>query len=258
MPKISVSKKLFLILSACILLADGCFVLLNYIQDKRTFEKEIHEQSKRLKTGFDVAFSLTTSNMSQIATYVANNSKVQKIFAEASKAHREEGGKGGGEKSASLRVKLYEEVANSWEFMNKKHSVRQLHFHLGPPDTSFLRVHKLSKWGDDLSDVRYLINDLFEEQASKEGFELGRIYAGIRGAVPVYAPNSQGWNGEFIGVLEAGTSFKDIVGRLKQQTGAEVAVLLNRNKVAEVKWNAKQDRDGPQKLDKVLRWDSRI
>ncbi|WP_135075610.1 ATP-binding protein [Terasakiella sp. SH-1] len=229
-------KRIFLFITLCIFVADACFVLINYYQDKTSLQRELELKSRQLQLGFEVAMSMTTKNMLQLATFVANDVGVRRQFAHAAQAHRDEGGGKGGPLSAHYRVKLYDQVASSWEKMSEQFYVRQLHFHLPPDDTSFLRVHRLAKWGDDLSPLRYMIVDTMKDHQPREGLELGRIYAGIRGAVPVFAPTEGGFDGQFLGVLEAGTSYSEIIDTLKQQVGTDIAILLNGERVSKVKW----------------------
>ncbi|SCA58317.1 putative Histidine kinase [Candidatus Terasakiella magnetica] len=240
-------KRIFLFITLCIFIADACFVLINYYQDKTSLQRELELKSHQYQTAFDVAMTMTTRNMLQLATYVANDVSVRRVFAQAAKVHEDEGGGKGGPLSAQYRAKLYNEVAGSWQKMKERFYVRQLHFHLPPKDTSFLRVHRLSKWGDDLSPLRHMIMDVMDDHIPREGLELGRIYAGIRGAVPVFAPTDGESNGEFIGALEAGTSYSEIIDLLKKQVGTDIAILLNGERVSKVKW--KNDLGGEHAED---------
>lgn len=229
------NKKIFAFITACIFIADALFVAINYYNDRDNLEDDLRNESKQYQTGFDVALTMTMVNMSQLATYVAHDPRIQKIFALAAESFHREEGQSDKAMSEKWRAALYEQVASSWAEMKKQFYVRQLHFHV-PPDISLLRVHRPEKWGDDLSPFRYMIVDVMKDQKPTQGFELGRVYAGVRGAVPVYGPSRFDEEGAFIGVLEAGTSFAEIVGMLQRQIGADIAVLLNGKRVSSVKW----------------------
>ncbi|GGF61432.1 hypothetical protein GCM10011332_14010 [Terasakiella brassicae] len=229
------NKKIFAFITVCIFVADALFVAINYYNDRENLEGDLNDQSEQYQTGFEVALTMTMVNMSQLATYVAHDPRIQKIFALAAESFQREEAQSDKMMSEKWRAALYEQVANSWAEMKKRFYVRQLHFHV-PPDTSLLRVHRPEKWGDDLSPLRYMIVDVMKDQQPTQGFELGRVYAGIRGAVPVYGPSRFDEQGAFIGVLEAGTSFAEIVGTLQRQIGADIAVLLNGKRVSSVKW----------------------
>jgi len=229
------NKKIFAFITVCIFIADALFVAINYYNDRENLEDDLNNQSKQYQTGFDVALTMTMVNMSQLATYVAHDPRIQKIFVLAADSFRREEGLSKKVMSEKWRAALYEQVANSWTEMRKRFYVRQLHFHV-PPDTSLLRVHNPTKWGDDLSPLRYMVVDVMKKKKPTQGFELGRVYAGIRGAVPVYGPSRFDEQGAFVGVLEAGTSFGEIVGTLQRQIGADIAVLLNGKRVSSIKW----------------------
>lgn len=230
------NKRIFLIVSLFIFFADTVFVLMNFYHDRLSLKNDLRQKSEQYQSSFNVALSMTTANMSQLATYVANDPHVREIFSKAARAHIDEGGGKGGGQSAYYRDRLYNEVVHSWAQMKDRFSVRQLHFHLPPKDTSFLRVHQPDKSGDDLSSLRHMIMDVMAHKQPQEGFELGRIYAGIRGAVPVFGPNEGKNKGAFIGTLEAGTSFSEIIDVLQKQIGTDVLILLNAKRVSDVKW----------------------
>ena len=106
--------------------------------------------------------------------------------------------------------------------MKKQHGVRQFQFHL-PPATSFLRVHKLKKFGDDLSSFRHTVVETNDKQKKVSGLEVGVAGLGMRGVTPVFH------DGKHIGSVEFGLSFgQPFFDIFKQNTGAEVALLVQR------------------------------
>ncbi|WP_051610367.1 hybrid sensor histidine kinase/response regulator [Terasakiella pusilla] len=229
------NKKIFLYITLCIFIADAFFVLINYYNDRENLQYDLEHQSKQFQTSFEVALSMTTANMSQLATYVANDPSIQATFKKTADAFKASGNNIKDIPTQRYRDELYQKVENSWKEMKNRFLVRQLHFHVAP-DISLLRVHRQNKWGDDLSPLRHMIVDTMQDKTPRQGFELGRIYAGLRGSVPVYAPSKTEQKGDFIGVLEAGTSFSEIIDVLESQIGASIAVLLNGERVSEVKW----------------------
>jgi hypothetical protein len=130
---------------------------------------------------------------------VAGDPRVQSTFEQAVAAVQREGGGAGGVAAAQLRDALYRIVAPGWQKMTQTYGVRQLPFHMGPGSTSFLRVHKPEKFGDNMDDLRHMVVDVYRDQQPRTGLELGRVYAGLRGIVPVY---SAAVEDELIGVLE--------------------------------------------------------
>lgn len=84
--------------------------------------------------------------------------------------------------------------------LKKEHKVRQFQFHL-PPATSFLRVHKPAKFGDDLSGFRKTVLKTNNQSVPVKGLEIGVAGLGVRGVVPIRA------DGAHVGSVEWGMSF---------------------------------------------------
>ncbi|MDI3324246.1 diguanylate cyclase [Pontibacterium granulatum] len=234
-------RSTFLAISLVILLADSLFVLVNYWQDRENLQASLLQEGKRLQTAFNIALDMTYTNMSQLATFVATDPNVRDLFARSVEAVAEEGGGAGGPQAAALRQRLYNAVAPSWRKMTEQYSVRQLHFHLGPGSTSFLRVHKPEKYGDNMDQLRHMVVDVNQQQVPKTGLELGRVYSGLRGIVPVYDNSTPP---QHIGALEAGTSYRDIIQLLSKTIDADVAVLFREDRVEAATW---------QRPDEILR-----
>lgn len=84
--------------------------------------------------------------------------------------------------------------------MKEKFGVRQFQFH-SPPATSFLRVHNLDKFGDDLSGFRNTVVTANRERRIVKGFERGRAGLGVRAVAPI------SHEGRHVGTVELGLSF---------------------------------------------------
>jgi methyl-accepting chemotaxis protein len=84
--------------------------------------------------------------------------------------------------------------------LKQSYGVRQFQFHT-PPATSFLRVHKPKKFGDDLSSFRHTVVDANQNHREIQGLEVGVAGLGVRGMVPVT------YQGKHQGTVEFGMSF---------------------------------------------------
>lgn len=93
------------------------------------------------------------------------------------------------------REVLYEHLKESYEELQKKYNVRQIHFHL-TDSTSFLRMHRPLKYGDSLSGIRDSVDYVNRVKKPYHGFEEGRIYNGFRYVFPLFD------NKEHIGSVE--------------------------------------------------------
>jgi methyl-accepting chemotaxis protein len=84
--------------------------------------------------------------------------------------------------------------------LKSDYQVRQFQFHL-PPATSFLRVHKPAKFGDDLSSFRKTVVEANTARRPIKGLEIGVAGLGVRGVIPISA------DGAHVGTVELGMSF---------------------------------------------------
>jgi methyl-accepting chemotaxis protein len=100
--------------------------------------------------------------------------------------------------------------------LKNDYGVRQFQFHT-PPATSFLRVHKPAKFGDDLASFRKTVVRTNVTKQPVGGIEKGVAGLGVRGMVPVFN------NGKHIGSLELGMSFgQPFFDAFKHKYGVEL------------------------------------
>lgn len=112
---------------------------------------------------------------------------------------------------------LFNDGFKSWKQNN---GVRQFQFHLAPA-TSFLRVHKPQKFGDDLSGFRRTVVATNTQKTTIMGLERGRAGIGVRGVVPI---NHQG---NHVGSIEFGLSFgKDFFQTFTDKSGVKTEFYL--------------------------------
>ena len=225
---------LFAVVSLFIAFSDLAFIGLNYRSAEEVLHHTLAEQGRQYRDAYNHTLDQTSTFMEQTATYVANDQRVRQLFLAGRRAVEAEGGGAGGEEAARVRDRLHELVGRGWAEMRRHYNVRQLHFHLAPGDTSFLRVHKPPKYGDDLSPIRHTIVAVNRDLERTRGFESGRVYAGVRGAVPMFA-EEQG-RLVHVGALEAGTSFALMLEQLHGALGAHFAVLMTLDHARATMW----------------------
>jgi len=85
-------------------------------------------------------------------------------------------------------------------FDSIKDRVAQFQFHL-PDSTSFLRLHKLEKFGDSLKDFRFTVNEANSRKETVYGIEEGVAGYGLRVVAPMF------YDGKHIGSVEYGNDF---------------------------------------------------
>jgi len=176
------------------------FVLVAFFLIQRNLNMLTTEYEKRSETVATAILSNidNQSYISLMGAYVlSQNEEVQKLFAEGK------------------REDLQKKLTDMYKVLSDEMNVYQLQFHL-PPATSFLRMHKTEKFGDDLSAVRPTIVRTNEIKDFVMGLDQGSFGYGIRGLVPMY------YDDRHIGSLEFGMSFSTpYLKALKEQYGGE-------------------------------------
>ncbi len=121
------------------------------------------------------------------------------------------------------RERLAEALVPAFKVMKKDFHARQFQFHT-PPATSFLRVHKPQKFGDDLSSFRKTVIATNRTKQNVVGLEKGVAGLGVRGISPVF------YKGEHIGSVEFGMSFgQPFFDSFKEKYDVDIALLLKRD-----------------------------
>lgn len=117
------------------------------------------------------------------------------------------------------RLRLLQLCYPAYDFMKRHYGIHQFHFEI-PPGRSFLRLHRLYQYGDELWTYRKQIQDVLREGREVYGLEMGATGYGIRGAVPVY------WQGELAGILEVGFSLSEkILEPMRLHGDVDVTIL---------------------------------
>jgi signal transduction histidine kinase len=226
------SKKVFLTLSLSLLVFESIFVYFAYHNDVDSFKENQAAKGKSDLEYLQQYVANSQTMMLQLATYIIGEERIQEDF----KKGRENFLKGNFKQADVYRKKILKHIGKSWNEVQKKYNVRQLHFHIGPGDTSFLRVHKPKKFGDDLAGIRHTIVDAIKYNKEVTGFESGRVYSGLRGVVPITD------GGEAIGAIETGTSFRFLLEELNDLTSIDYAVVLDLNLLKSTMWKDDYDK----------------
>ena len=115
-------------------------------------------------------------------------------------------------------------------FYKRIHTRGILQFQLMFPDnTTFLRVHKPQKFGDDLTNVRYSYKYTNETKKVSFGFEQGKTVHAIRYVFPMFDKNKN-----HIGAAEVSLSTKYMQNRLVTSNKIHTHYIVNK-KIFEVR-----------------------
>lgn len=125
--------------------------------------------------------------------------------------------------AARDRDRVAELTLPIFKSLKEKYNIQQFQFHT-PPATSFLRLHKLEKYGDDLSGFRHTVVRANTERNPVYGLESGVAGIGLRGVVPVF------YNSNHVGSAEIGLSFgQDFFDKFTLEYNAPSALLIEKN-----------------------------
>jgi len=122
------------------------------------------------------------------------------------------------------RQALIELLQPSYQVLKQEFAVKQFHFHTKPA-TSFLRLHRISLYGEEMESFRRTIARVEESGEGIAGLEWGITGFGVRGVVPVYYQN------EIIGTFEIGYSVeRRFLESLKRRYNMDLALLIPEEK----------------------------
>lgn len=107
-----------------------------------------------------------------------------------------------------------------FKVLQTEYNIRQFQFHLSPA-TSYLRLHQLDRFDDDLSRFRETVVQANAQRQPQSGLERGVAGIGLRGVIPVY------YQQRHIGSAEVGLSFgQDFFDRFTERFDARAALHI--------------------------------
>ena len=114
-------------------------------------------------------------------------------------------------------------------FLQKKYNdindlgFRQLQYHLSN-NHSFLRMHGLLKFGDDLSHVRYSVKQVNKTLKPVYGFEEGRLVNGFRFVYPIFDKQNK-----HLGSAEISITSSSFIKRVKKAYHSDVHFIIKKS-----------------------------
>lgn len=119
------------------------------------------------------------------------------------------------------RTAIISRLDTTFDYLRTQAGIEVLAFH----QTDFrnlVRMHELSRYGDDISQTRPMLVSTMRSLRSHRGLEIGPTgVLALRGVAPVQREQ------ELIGIAEVGLAMPPLLQTVKQLTGAEVAIVLS-------------------------------
>ena len=161
------------------------------------------EENKKIQTYYEYFLEQVHQKENQsisLASLIAENPEVQRLLAERD------------------RDRLNRLLAPAFIRMKRDFDIKQFHFHI-PPGISFLRLHRIHEYGDDIGPSRKTVHDALQEGRSSFGIERGLTGFGVRGVVPVF------YKGKIVGSVGIGHSFgKTFLKDFQENWNVDVAL----------------------------------
>jgi methyl-accepting chemotaxis protein len=201
--RMSLTTKLMATTGLIVTLAVSVGTLTSMQLASQLTDEAIHESVADVETAFDKALEDQTLRAETLAAMIASDPQVREAFANQ-------------DREALLAL-----TQTQFELLHTEYGVQQFQFH-NPPATSFLRVHKPEKYGDDLSSFRATVVAANTEKAMISGVESGVAGLGLRAVQPVQSPE-----GEHVGTVEFGLSVdQSFLDRISENLGVQMALLV--------------------------------
>jgi len=173
----------------------------NYIKKQNQLNIIIHDMNKVSNAIFD---------------NVINTKKIIDIFKNANSSTKKE--------KEEIRDELYLSLIDNYKNF-KSYGIQQLHFHL-PNNESFLRFHKPSKFGDNLTDIRSSVKLVNKNKVPVVGFEEGKIFNGYRFVYPLFDENKK-----HIGSVEISSSLLNFKKVFEKNNNSHIDYVLKKEVV---------------------------
>ncbi|OQW91007.1 MAG: hypothetical protein BWK78_05725 [Thiotrichaceae bacterium IS1] len=209
--RLSIKSKIVTI----VLISIGILTILNLYKLYDDFTKNLTSTKEKLATQVTQTFSITLheqlQNLALTVQTLTINQEVVTLFA-----------KGDRKGLIKLLQGYYE------NHLKPEYDIAQFQFHQSPAK-SFLRLHKISEYGDDLSAFRHTVVEANQQKKPVIGLEVGRGGVGTRVVFPLFHKNKH------IGSVELGGGITKILENLKHTFAAEYAVAIKQQVFKEAK-----------------------
>ncbi|MCK5684286.1 diguanylate cyclase [bacterium] len=174
----------------------------------------INASLENLQTQFNVIDRFNKIDSKMIYLTTQNNQKILDILAQVKNSDTV--------KRDALRRELYNLLENKYEFVKLK-GVLQFHFVM-PDNTTFLRMHKPTKYDDDLGKIRYSFVKTNRNYEPTRGFEQGKTAHSFRNTYPVFDKD-----GNYLCALDISYGSEVIQNHLTEVNQLHTHFLVHKN-----------------------------
>ncbi len=206
------------------LIVYGLFFTIASIDKNSRVDVILQEHIEKLNTQYNIIQNYFFIDALALKGVIQKDKNIQRIFKESQSAlpiQRD-----------SLREELHEYLTPLYTRVLKR-GVFQLQFVYGD-NTSFMRMHKIDKYGDDLSDIRHSFVYVNSQKKDIWGFEQGRTTHAFRYVFPFYDED-----GNYLGAVETSLSSNFIQNKLVKASKLHTHFLVNKKIFHAKTWSTK-------------------
>jgi hypothetical protein len=132
---------------------------------------------------------------------------------------------------AGDRDALYEASLPLFEHLEDEYDITHWYWETPPPESDvFLRVHNAEIFGDSLTE-RHVYTEAVRTGEPSYGKELGQTAFALRVVKPI-----PGADGEIVGYLELGQEIDNFLLQMKEQTGGDFALIVEKEHLDRDSW----------------------
>ena len=200
----TIKSKITLITSIVVLILCLINISRSWLDYRSEMENMKIDHTSQVREAFNHILELKLKDLSLAVRTVANDKILMKAFSEGD------------------RKVLLTGLKDYYTRLEEEYNIAQFQFHL-PPATSFLRLHRPDKYGDDLSSFRQTVIEANKTRKPVIGLEVGRGGPGLRVVFPAF------FNKQHIGTVEFGGSISGTLETLKDTFDIEYAVGIKKS-----------------------------
>ncbi|MCK5294466.1 MAG: hypothetical protein KAJ49_07440, partial [Arcobacteraceae bacterium] len=192
---------------------------------------ELNKQIKELKLHYDLTMDYFVNDVQSIRVLIQNHKKIIEVFSKAKNSNKEE--------RVILRKELYKLLIPRYNRL-KIRGILQLQF-VFPNNNSFLRMHKPSKYGDNIADIRYSFKYTNSTKKEIVGFEQGRTTHAFRYVFPLFKEFNKNLTDKnnYLGAVEISLASYAIQEKLLSVNKIHSHFLVNKDIFNVKTWEAK-------------------
>ncbi|MEA3315136.1 MAG: PAS domain-containing protein [Campylobacterota bacterium] len=215
------NKKIILIILFIFILINSIVYKMTDINSTQRIEATLEQNLQRLKTRYEILLKVQNTIALTLYDTTINDKVFIDILSKARYVSTEQ--------QKALRDKLQLHLKGNYR-RAKMQGILQYHF-IFPDNRVFLRMHKPSKFGDDLSNVRDDFRIVNKTQKPIRGFTQGRTYHGFRNTFPIFD-----FDGKHIGAMEISFPSENFQQHLTQVSHIHSHFLVNKDVFDTKEW----------------------